>query len=307
MPTPRFDDLKPSRLTLGAVQLGMPYGIANVTGQPSYEQAREILACAVEGGITCVDTAAAYGNSEEVLGRAIAELGIADWLLVVTKVPALDDSLTAKAAERQIEAAVARSLQRLRLERLHLCLFHREKDFRYAETLQRLQSRGLIHALGCSMETPEAADTVFASGEADAMQVPGNLLDRRFLQADYGTHPHSRPTLFVRSVFLQGLLLMPPERIPAGLSEAIPALRALRGLAEAAGMSLEEMAIRYVLSYRGVASALIGVETVAQMRRALSFLKSDPLDDAMMQAIHETAPALPERVIVPHLWEWKQE
>lgn len=302
----RFSDLKPSRLTLGAVQLGMPYGIANVTGQPAYEQAREILACAYTGGITCVDTAAAYGSSEEVLGRAMAELGIAERLLVVTKAPALDDSLTAKAAERQIEAAVTRSLQRLRLERLPLCLFHREKDFRYVETLKRLQSRGLISALGCSMETPEAADAVFAGGEADAMQVPGSLLDRRFLQADYGTQHHARPAVFVRSVFLQGLLLMPPERVPSGLSEAVPTLRALRSLAESASMSLEEMAIRYVLSYRGVTSVLIGIETVAQMQRALSFLDSPPLDGAMMQAIHEAAPSLPERVLVPSLWKRKE-
>ena len=45
------------RLMLGTVQFGMDYGIANKTGQPSYDQVRDILACAVEGGVNGLDTA----------------------------------------------------------------------------------------------------------------------------------------------------------------------------------------------------------------------------------------------------------
>ena len=71
---------------LGTVQLGLPYGIANRTGQPSYEEARAILVCAFEGDVNCLDTAAIYGTSEEVIGRALAELGIADKVTIVSKV-----------------------------------------------------------------------------------------------------------------------------------------------------------------------------------------------------------------------------
>ena len=60
-----------SRLTLGTVQLGLPYGIANRAGQPEYGEIRAIVAAAVEGGVNCFDTAAAYGTSEAVLGRRV--------------------------------------------------------------------------------------------------------------------------------------------------------------------------------------------------------------------------------------------
>ena len=78
MLTSTWNNEQLSRLMLGTVQFGMPYGVANRTGQPSYPDVVAILAAAVEGGVNCFDTAAAYGTSEDVLGRALRELGIAD-------------------------------------------------------------------------------------------------------------------------------------------------------------------------------------------------------------------------------------
>ncbi len=78
-----------SRLMLGTVQFGMPYGVANRTGQPDAARVREILTVAADGGVNCLDTAALYGSSEETLGRALAELGLAGKMTVVTKTVAL--------------------------------------------------------------------------------------------------------------------------------------------------------------------------------------------------------------------------
>lgn len=58
-----------SPLTLGTVQLGVPYGVANRSGQPDVEHANKILAAAWDGGITCFDTASIYGSAERLLGE----------------------------------------------------------------------------------------------------------------------------------------------------------------------------------------------------------------------------------------------
>ena len=75
-----------SKITLGTVQFGLDYGIANTDGKPSYEKARDIVATACENGITSFDTAAAYGDSEKVLGQIFKELQIKDKVQVVSKV-----------------------------------------------------------------------------------------------------------------------------------------------------------------------------------------------------------------------------
>jgi aryl-alcohol dehydrogenase-like predicted oxidoreductase len=114
-----------SRLMLGTVQFGLDSGGANRAGQPAYNTAREILACAIEHGINCFDTAAAYGGSEAVLGRALRELGVRDRVTVVTKVPPLPAGLNGLEARAMIETSVRQSMQRLGLDVLPLCLFHR--------------------------------------------------------------------------------------------------------------------------------------------------------------------------------------
>ena len=63
-----------SKLTLGTVQFGMNYGIANTQGKPSFEKVVGILSVAYENGIRFLDTAAGYGDSEVVLGKALKEL-----------------------------------------------------------------------------------------------------------------------------------------------------------------------------------------------------------------------------------------
>ena len=76
-----------SRLTLGTVQFGLPYGIANQTGQVFRDHVRTMLALAHEHGINGLDTAASYGESESVLGWATGEIGLRGFFRLVTKVP----------------------------------------------------------------------------------------------------------------------------------------------------------------------------------------------------------------------------
>lgn len=57
------------RLALGTVQFGLPYGVANQQGQVSMETATAILDCARANGIDTLDTAIAYGESEQNLGK----------------------------------------------------------------------------------------------------------------------------------------------------------------------------------------------------------------------------------------------
>ena len=61
-----------SKMTLGTVQLGLNYGIANNEGKPDEEKAFTILDSALASGVKCLDTAAGYGDSEKVIGKYLA-------------------------------------------------------------------------------------------------------------------------------------------------------------------------------------------------------------------------------------------
>jgi len=251
-----------------------------------------------------VDTAAAYGTSEEVIGRALAELGISDKFIVATKVPHLaTEDLSAEIADKMVETSVTRSLQRLRLDVLPICLLHFERDFRYIESLLKLKARGLVKHVGCSVMTPEITATIIASGLVEVVQMPTNLLDHRFTDSGiYGQAKQRGVAAVIRSVFLQGLLVMPENEIPLHLADVIPVRRRLQQLAREAEMSLPELAVRYVLSVDGLSCAVIGVDSVEQMRQNLTLFAQGPLDPALFNAVAEVAVGLPEKIIRPDMW-----
>jgi aryl-alcohol dehydrogenase-like predicted oxidoreductase len=302
-PSPGTSGGAVSRLTLGTVQFGVPYGVANRAGQPSYETARDILACAIEGGVTCLDTAAAYGQSESVLGQALDELQARERVSVVTKIVHLADDLSPARADALVEESVTNSLRHLRLDRLPFCLFHRENDFRYVDSLLKLQARGLVERIGCSTTTPLETRKIIDSGLAEAIQFPASVLDRRFTGAEVAGAACARGiTTFARSIYLQGLVLLPDSETPDSLREVIPFRSQLAKLASEAGLPLAELALRYVLNLGELTSILVGVESLDQMRENLALFAKGPLPPDLRHAVASIQLFLPDAVLDP--WRW---
>jgi aryl-alcohol dehydrogenase-like predicted oxidoreductase len=302
-----FAGMKLSRLMVGTVQFGLNYGIANKTGQPSYKEVCDILSCAYAGGVNCLDTARAYGTSEDVIGQALAELGLAGKVTVVTKIAHVDEGLAPSEVDRRIEDSVTQSLKRLRLDALPLCLFHHEENFSYVESLLKLKERGLVRHVGSSVMTPQMTKTIVNSGQAEAVQVPTSVLDRRYVRAGVFHDCRQKALgLFVRSIYLQGLVLMADSEIMPGIAAVVPVLQRLRALAAEAGMGLAELAVRYVLGLEGVTCGVVGVETVDQMRQNVAIFERGPLDAGMMKAVIAAVPDLPDSILMPNKWPPKQ-
>jgi aryl-alcohol dehydrogenase-like predicted oxidoreductase len=306
METKRFAGYDLSRMMLGTVQFGMPYGVANRTGQPTYRDVLDMITAAVDGGVNCFDTAAAYGTSEEVLGRALRELKLLDRVIVVTKVRVLSPEVLADAARtaEAIEQSVAESRQRLGLECLPIVLFHRETDGVHLGVLERLKARGWLKHAGVSCDNrPGLARDLVAGGRAAALQLPGNVLDRRHQATGVFREAAARGVaVFIRSVYLQGLLLMPEDVIPAALQEVVPVRRRLAAIAREGGMTLAELALRYMLAQEGVTCVLTGVETVAQVRENVALFERGPLSAGMVKTVDAAVTALPELVLTPGQW-----
>jgi aryl-alcohol dehydrogenase-like predicted oxidoreductase len=203
------------RVALGSVQFGLPYGVANESGQVAPGEAARIVRIAADRGVDTIDTAIGYRDSERVLG----DIGVAGFK-VVTKLPALPQDVldVSRWASEQVEGA----LTRLRAPRLHGLLLHRSADLlgphgvALYRAMQAVKGRGLVGKIGVSVYTPDELGTLLASFAIDLVQAPLNLLDRRLQSSgwlarlnDAGVEVHTR------SAFLQGLLLMPRQRIPA--------------------------------------------------------------------------------------------
>ncbi len=292
-----------SKLTLGTVQFGLPYGIANMIGQPSRKTVSDIILCAFEGGINCLDTAAIYGQSEELIGEILEDLCLCDEAIVVTKIHALAGGLSSHEAEKLIEESAVRSMKRLRLDVIHICLMHREEDACYAEEFEKLVSKGIAASTGFSVGSPEGAASVLDLNATNAIQIPSSAVDKRYREAGIMARAASIDKLvFVRSIYLQGLLLMPDEDVPDDLAEILPVKRDLRRLAGESGITLPELLLRYAITIEGVSSLVVGVETLEQTRENIRMADKGPLPEDIFRKIDDIVPSLSEHILNPARW-----
>ena len=136
------------------------------------------------------------------------------------------------------------------------------------------------------------------------MPVPVSILDQRLPRsAELHQAREDGVAVFARSIYLQGLVLMPEPEIPTELRGVIPTRRALQGIAERAGLTLPEMALRFGLSLPGVTGVLTGVETAAQLRDNVRMAARGPLPRDVMEAIARSVPDLSGTIVLsPWLW-----
>lgn len=291
-----------SKLTLGTVQLGMPYGYAVKTLPPSAAQRTLMLDTACRSGITCFDTAQAYGDSETVLGQWLdSPLGKTQQPLLVSKFSGIADAEPGAS----VRNAARRSLASLRRERIDAYLAHQPRDIHnpsVIRTLRALCAEGAIRSFGVSVYEPEQLEKALQIDGLSVVQIPASPLDKRFQEngllqkcVDRGV------TVFARSVFLQGVLLMPVDQLPATLKPAAPAIAALRALASEIDCPLASLILAAVLSMPGVRSTVVGMANQTQLMRNITAFENMPEQDAAKAAL-KICGSLPLDVLDPRRW-----
>ena len=294
-----------TKIMVGTVQFGMTYGIANQQGRPSRKEVLEIIKFGYEAGICDYDTAAVYGESEEVLGQSFKDLGICHKVNVFTKIEVLDDEVkkSGKEAGKAIVASLERSLKRLKMDCVAGVLFHREEDVQHLALLQMQKQAGKCQSVGVSCgHDPEKVTDFLNSDSIEAFQLPCNLMDRRHSEAGVLEKAHKNGVLsFIRSAFLQGILTMKNEEIPAALANLCSMHLRYTSLAEEAGITLKEMALRFILNHP-VSKVVIGIESLRQLKENLCYFERGPLPDDLMQAITLTYEQPDPYLITPALW-----
>lgn len=292
------------RLALGTAQLGFPYGIANRTGQPDLATGTEIVAASWCGGVRYFDTAQAYGESERVLGEALHRAGLTSRARILTKLhPQLD-----VADPEAIRTAVFDSCGRLGQRRLWAVLLHAEQQLDewsgpLGTTLRTLRNEGRIAHLGVSIYNADRALQALEHPDLTVLQVPANIFDRRMLRA--GVFARARDlckTIFVRSVYLQGVVFLEPTELPARLGFAAPALRTLRDFCSARRLDPQTFALAHARARAPHARLVIGAETPAQASNNTERFRSVRATRRDLDAWDHLWPDDIETLVNPSLW-----
>ncbi len=280
-----------SRIGLGTVQWGMEYGVANREGRPPSDEVARILAAGRSGGLQVLDTAALYGEAESLLGEQNLS-----GLRVVTKTPRYAHAPITAADADDLKATLGLSLARLCLPSVYGLLAHHAVDLlvpggeRLIDALLSLREEGRVARVGVSVYDGAQIEAVLARFKPDLVQLPLNVFDQRLIDdgslsrlAALGVEIH------VRSVFLQGLLLMQPDAVPAYFAPWSDQLRAWQAACAARNVLPQHAALAFVCDRPEVACCLIGVQSRAQLDQSLEGLDAAPALDAAQFACSDAA------------------
>lgn len=289
------------KLGLGTAQFGMDYGISNTRGKPGEDEIRCTLDVARAAGIQVIDTAHAYGQSESALGRNLPSEH--DFRIVTKTLPLRTETISATNI-RQVNSAFHSSLERLHQPAIYGLLVHHASDLlakdgeHLMSALVSLKSRGLVSKVGVSIYDQPELDAILSRFPIDVVQLPFNVLDQRLLESETLQRlSEAGIEIHARSIFLQGLLLMDPEKLGTHFMPAKDSLKRLHEFARANGRTPLELALHFATSRKEIDCVIIGVNHHEELADIISASRQLPLmDDYSGFAIRD------ETILNPARW-----
>ena len=304
--------------TLGRTGIKVsPYGLgtlmfATSIGNPDHDDSIRIIHKALDAGINLVDTADAYGDSEEIVGKALK--GRRDSVVLATKFsrPMGDDPNQQGTSRRWIMTAVEDSLRRLQTDHIDLYQIHRpDPDTDIEETLSALSDlihSGKVRAIGSS--TMPASDIVEAQWVAERRglerfrteQPPYSILNRGIEREVLPVAQRYGMGTLVWGPLAQGMLTgrvrkgehdrpaprRPVPGISATSAASTPSSSSSRSPQEA-GLPMTHLAMAFAIAHPGVTSALIGPRTMEHLDDLLAGIDV-ALSDDILDRIDEIVP-----------------
>lgn len=294
------------KVALGTVQFGVNYGISNKAGKTSQAEVGAILAAARSNGVSVIDTASLYGDSEAVLGQSLpADSGFS----IVTKTPQFSGQTLDGADAQQMEDTLRSSLAKLGAAAIYGLLIHRADDLLLpggdllVERLLRLKQTGLVSKVGVSVYSGRQIDLVLERFQMDLIQLPINVLDQRLLQSGHLQKlKNAGVEIHARSAFLQGLLLMELQEIPEYFDSVRGRLESYHRFIKEHGLTPLQAALGFVSGIPEIDQVVCGVNDARQLREICEAAQAK-VDFRAFADFGTTD----EAIVNPALWKFDKE
>lgn len=260
----------------GALEIGRPWGIrgeGDAGLPPSLEEVDALLRRALDLGINFIDTAAAYEESEERIGLTIPDRR-GDYYLA-TKFG--EEFKTGVGSEYDFSAARAgwfleRSLKRLKTDYVDLWQIHcgpNEYETVTSEETQgamlKAKESGKVRFLGVSPGSVEAALAAIESGVYDTLQLTYNVYDRTMEKEVLPRAKAAGVGVIIKFPLGGGALTPKYTRLGDGRADRKRQMAAVQAVAERHGMTLTDLALRFLLSNDAVTTIIAGTRRISHL------------------------------------------
>ena len=258
-------------LAIGTAQFGLDYGISNSAGKVKLPEIKKIIKLASDSGIDTIDTAMAYGNSEELLGKCNLEN-----FKIVTKIGAIHE--LENKIENWILNEVYLSLEKLKLNNIYGLLLHRPHELLSKKgeilfhSILNLKKLGLVKRIGISIYSIDELISIVNNYDIDIVQLPLNIFNREAIKNDILKVLKRRGIeIHARSCFLQGLLLMEQKNIPIKFKKWSTLFVDWHEWLIKNDISPAQGCLSFLNSIEEIDKVVVGVENVQQLQELINY------------------------------------
>ena len=287
------------KIALGTAQFGMDYGISNPRGKISRDEVFDILDNAANAGIDMLDTAQAYGESEEVIGSYLRSSN--NRLRIITKL--------SPCAPGDVGRIFESSLKKLNCDSVEGCLIHNFSS--YADNkdvwkkVEDIRRQGKAKKIGFSLYYPYELENIFKDGlNIDMVQIPLSIFDQRFC----GYLPQLKKRnieIHARSVFLQGLVFKSPHGLDAFFNSIKSRLEDLNDMATVKSVPLFALCINFIAQNKFIDKVVVGIDGKSHLEQMLKASKYGAKVAELTQRLNALR-IDDENMILPFRWELKK-
>ena len=259
-----------SRIALGTAQFGLDYGISNSSGKVKKKETVSLIKLAKDYNINTLDTAKVYGESEKILG----ELDVAHFN-IITKLPPIPKDI--RNMRLFVNNSIKDSLKKLKTSKVYGLLLHKSSDLLEAngnelfQAISDLKSKGIVKKIGISIYDPAELEKIFSTFKIDIIQIPINIIDRRIYNTGWLKKLYeANIEIHARSIFLQGLLLLPKKKIPAKFKRWSNLTDKWHFKLEEKKNSALQICLSFIFSMPYIKYIILGVENTNHLKNIIS-------------------------------------
>jgi aryl-alcohol dehydrogenase-like predicted oxidoreductase len=257
------------KIALGAAQLGGQYGITNTEPKLNEEKIEEIIFYAKNNGIKTIDTAINYDSESYFSDIDLSDLKINSKL---PKVPA-----RVKKINEWIRQKIYESLENLDISDINCLFLHNpnqlfeKKGEEIWRSLENLKQEKLVKKIGVSIYDPYQLDDIDFLYDFDVIQSPFNLLDRRLQHSGWFKKKEKKGIeVQVRSVFLQGLLLLKKEKLPEEFFKWAELWEELDLFLNNNNLSILDLLLSFIKSFEEIDTIVLGIDNLMQLKEIIN-------------------------------------
>ena len=259
-------------IIIGTAQFGEKYSISSNNGV-NYIEANKILKEAYKNKINHLDTAINYFKAYNVLKR----INISNWN-IITKFPNLK---SVKNSQKQYNIYANNILKDFKVNKIKCVHFHNtnqlfsSKGERLFKILKDLKEKKVINQIGASVYFPEDVDKLLKNYDFDVIQCPVNIFDKEFIIKKTLQKIKKRNIkVHVRSIFLQGLLLIETQKLPKYFKKWHNFFDIWQKYLIENKISALEACISFIKNEKDIDNVIVGVDSVIQLNQILKAFKS---------------------------------